>query len=335
VVLPEGVDALEHEELLEVLHGLGAHLRRLLLVVLPQGGLQLLLEGGVVVVVVREARLLGREPEGLAEDGGEGVPVPLRGVLAGGAVAVDVVFRDVLGQVDDVLVRQRAGEDLLAEPVDLLPLLVHDVVVLEEVLADVEVPRLDLLLGALDRVGDPSVLDRDPFLHPEPLHQAREAVGPEEAHEVVLEREVETGGAGVALAAGAAAQLVVDAARLVALGADDVEAARGDDLLVGLGALDLRLLEELLVLLGRLALAPLPGEELGVAAEEDVGAAARHVRRDRHAPGCPACATMAASCSWYLAFRTTWGTPRFFSSSARYSDFSIEIVPTSTGCFLS
>ncbi len=39
------------------------------------------------------------------------------------------------------------------------------------------------------------------------------------------EREVEARGAGVALAAGAAAQLVVDAPGLVALGAEDVQAA--------------------------------------------------------------------------------------------------------------
>ena len=39
------------------------------------------------------------------------------------------------------------------------------------------------------------------------------------------EREVEPGLARVALTAGTTAQLVVDAARLVALGADDVEAA--------------------------------------------------------------------------------------------------------------
>ena len=67
---------------------------------------------------------------------------------------------------------------------------------------------------------------------PEPLHQARDAVRPEDAHQVVFERQVEARGARVALAAGAAAQLVVDAARLVPLGADDVEAAQVDDLFV-------------------------------------------------------------------------------------------------------
>ena len=40
---------------------------------------------------------------------------------------------------------------------------------------------------------------------------------------------------GIALAAGAAAQLVVDAAALVALGADDIEAAGGERLLLEIG----------------------------------------------------------------------------------------------------
>ena len=74
---------------------------------------------------------------------------------------------------------------------------------------------------------DHAVLDGDALLHAQLQHQAADAVGAEDAHEVVLERQVETGGAGIALAARAAAQLVVDAPRLVALGGQDVEAAQG------------------------------------------------------------------------------------------------------------
>lgn len=47
----------------------------------------------------------------------------------------------------------------------------------------------------------------------------------EQAQKVVLERQVEAGLARVALPPGAAAQLVVDAPRLVALGADDAQPA--------------------------------------------------------------------------------------------------------------
>ena len=54
--------------------------------------------------------------------------------------------------------------------------------------------------------------------------------GGEDAHEVVLQREVEAGHPGVALAPGAAAQLVVYAPRFVALRPQHVEAARLDDL---------------------------------------------------------------------------------------------------------
>ena len=73
---------------------------------------------------------------------------------------------------------------------------------------------------------------RDVALEAHPLHQRRHAVGREALHQRVLERQVEARRARVALAAGAAAQLVVDAACVVALGADDVQAARGDDPLV-------------------------------------------------------------------------------------------------------
>ena len=62
-------------------------------------------------------------------------------------------------------------------------------------------------------------------------------VGGEDAHQVVFERQVEARGARVALAAGAAAQLVVDAARFVAFGADDVQAAGGLDRFVALPAI--------------------------------------------------------------------------------------------------
>src|SRR5262249_41051263 len=48
-------------------------------------------------------------------------------------------------------------------------------------------------------------------------------VGPEDAKEVVFERQEEPGGPRIALTSGAAAQLIVDPPRLVPLGADDVQ----------------------------------------------------------------------------------------------------------------
>ena len=143
------------------------------------------------------------------------------------------------------------------------------------------------LIGA----GDHRVLDRDVGRDVQPVHDRPDPVGVEHPHQVVLERQVEPGLARVALAAGPAAELVVDAPRLVPLGAEHVQAAGLDDLLVlgghrrlGLGH---RLRPGRLVVLRgvhrrQAALVQLDvGDELGVAAEHDVGAAAGHVGRHR------------------------------------------------------
>jgi hypothetical protein len=49
-------------------------------------------------------------------------------------------------------------------------------------------------------------------------------------------------------------------------------------------------------------------------------------------PDLPAWATISASFSWNFAFRTTWGTFFAFNIVERCSDFSMETVPTRTGC---
>ena len=51
-------------------------------------------------------------------------------------------------------------------------------------------------------------------------------------------------------------------------------------------------------------------------------------------PRRPAWATISASFSWNLALRTTWRTPLRLRISESSSDFSMEVVPTRTGCFL-
>ena len=141
---------------------------------------------------------------------------------------------DRVGEVLQRLVAQvGAVEDLVAALVDDLALLVHHLVVLEDVLADLGVALLDGVLRPLDGLGDHLRLDRHVVgqgLAHHPVHGA----GGEQAHQLVLERQVEAALARVALAAGAAAQLVVDAAALVALGAEHVEAAELADL-VALG----------------------------------------------------------------------------------------------------
>ena len=213
--------------------------------------------------------------------------VPLLGIGVLGDGAGDDVVDHAVAHVVDGVAHALFRHELLALLEHDLALVVHDVVVFQDVLADVEVARLDLRLRPLDGLVDPRMDDGLAFLQAELLQHAVHAVGAEDAHQVVLERQVELGAARIALAAGAAAQLVVDAAGFVALGAEHVEAAGGERLLLEGGDLvEDRLLPggALLALeAGELAL----DAHLGVAAELDVGAAAGHVGGDgdraRHA----------------------------------------------------
>src|SRR5205823_1304403 len=166
----------------------------------------------------------------------EAAEVPVLGMRALGGVAVEGADHEVIDPFRDVVGLALAVQDLAAHAVDDLALLVHHVVVFEEMLADLEVVVLDALLGGGDGARHELVLDRLALLHAQALHDPLDALAAEDAQQVVFEREVEVRGAGVALTARAAAQLVVDAAGLVTLGADDVQAAElHDSLVLGLG----------------------------------------------------------------------------------------------------
>ncbi len=162
-------------------------------------------------------------------------------------------------------------------------------------------------------------LDRHVLFHAQAQHQILHALAAEDAQQVVLQREEETRTAGIALAAGASAKLVVDAAGFVAFGGHDVQAAERDHfvvLRVGLRleagvelvpfvaahAIELVVVGEVVeVLVGDVLGSPradalghlflqagVLGHELGIAAQQNVGTAAGHVGGDRHrafAPG--------------------------------------------------
>src|SRR5581483_2011025 len=139
---------------------------------------------------------------------------------------VDGRLDHLVDPAPDLLRQVLALEHLAALLVDDHALLVHDVVVLEDVLAHDEVLLLDLLLRVLDLLGEDRGLHRLVVRHLEARHDVLDAVAGEESHELVLAGQVEARLARVSLAAGAAAELVVDAPRLVALRAHDVQAAK-------------------------------------------------------------------------------------------------------------
>jgi len=79
-------------------------------------------------------------------------------------------------------------------------------------LAGVEVLLLDPPLRPLDLPGQHAAFDRFSGLHTDPGHERLHARRiAENTHEIVFERQIKPAGSRIALAAGPAAQLIVDA----------------------------------------------------------------------------------------------------------------------------
>jgi len=127
------------------------------------------------------------------------------------------------------------------------------------------------------------MLDRLALGHLQALHDGLEAVTGKDAQQGIIEREEEARGTRIALATGTAAQLVVDAARLMPLRTDDVQAARRHHLVVQLLPLGTDFGHARIDLGGaqRLVVANLGDLLLDAAAEDDVGTPAGHVGGDR------------------------------------------------------
>ena len=122
------------------------------------------------------------------------------------------------------------------------------------------------------------------FLQAELLQHAVHPLGAEDTHQIVFQRQEEQRGARVALAAGAAPQLVVDAAAFMALGADDEQAPGGQNLIAGAGHLGRDIGAHhfrLAAAAGQFLLHP----HVDIAAQLNIGAATGHVGGDGHRAG--------------------------------------------------
>ncbi len=285
VLAPVRVDALQHHRALEAGKGLAADLRDLGLVTLGRGRddhLQqfLVLDALRVLDGLRQRQL---QAEVVAQALLQAGDVPLLFHRFGRHVLAEQIDQHALAQALDHLADVLRLEHLVAQLVDFLALVVGDVVVLQQLLADIEVAALDLALRRFDRARDDAGLDRFALGHLQAVHDRAHAVAGEDAQQLVVQRQIEARRTRVALAAGAAAQLVVDPARFVALGADDMQAARGLDLLVQRLPFRLQLRDARgLVVVRQIGIGlDEAGLLLDVAAQHDVGTAARHVGGDR------------------------------------------------------
>ena len=169
---------------------------------------------------------------------------------------------------------------------DSLALVIDHVVVFQQILAYFEVALLDAPLAGFERLVHPWMDDRLAFPDAEAAHDRVEPVCGEDAQQIVFEADVEFRLAGIALAAGAAPQLVVDAPAFVALGAQNVEPASVQGLALLLLHIGANLAAQQRDLLGLfVTLEHRLQTHVEIAAELNIGAAAGHVGGDGHSAG--------------------------------------------------
>ena len=233
---------------------------------------------------------------------GQAVKLP-QGGIGIAALVSDSALDELLDHADDVIVDVLAFQHLTALLIDQLALLVHDVIVLQHVLADFVVAAFHALLGVFDLAGQQLCIQRGILVHAQAGGEHLHPFAAEDAQQIVLHGDEELAAARIALTAGAAAQLIVDAAAFVALGAQDVQAAQGNHAVVRhigfffiLGA-QLGIVRtggehhvgHVLVMAGGqlddlVLIALLPhgaaGHVIRVAAQQDIRATARHVGGD-------------------------------------------------------
>src|SRR5579871_119083 len=128
-----------------------------------------------------------------------------------------------------------ALQDFASVGIDDFALLGDHIIIIDDVFTNVEVKTLNLSLRLFNEFARQRAFDGHAVIHADAVHQSGNTVRAEAAHQFVLQREIEARRAGVALAARAATKLVVDAARFVAFGADDVQPAHAHFALVLFG----------------------------------------------------------------------------------------------------
>ena len=218
--------------------------------------------------------------------------------------------------------------------VDHLALVVGYVVVFQYLFAHIEIARLNLALCILDGARHPGMLNGFAFRQFELVHDRCHTVGSKNAQQRIFQRQVETAGAGVALASGAAAQLVVHAARLVTFGADDMQAAAGDHLFVDRFPLGAQLLDPLFFdcRIQTIVHAHQFDGFLHVAAQHDIRTAARHVGGDGYHLGTSRLRHNLRFARMLLGVQDLMRQFFFFQQPDKSSDVSMDVVPTNTGC---
>ena len=100
------------------------------------------------------------------------------------------VINNIFNHVHDNRLEIFFLQSLAALLVNYLPLLVHDIVVFDKLLANVEVLSFHFLLGSFYGAGDKSMFYGMSLLHAHLIHEVSDAVGGKDSHEIVFQGKI-------------------------------------------------------------------------------------------------------------------------------------------------
>ena len=192
VILPLGVNALQHDHGHDVLHQRNAEVFLLAAEMGVDGGgdRPFDLRGAHLPLLLVEIEAQG---EPLVYAVVQRLEVPILGM----ALFVHIIRHDVgdrlLDHPLDVRPEILTAQDLTALLIDNLALLVHHVVEFQKMLPDVEVLAFHAFLGVLDGLGNQAVFNGLVLLDADAVHDGGDLFRPEDPEEVVLQRQIKTG----------------------------------------------------------------------------------------------------------------------------------------------
>lgn len=281
----------------------------------------------------------------------------LRGLDATGFChfCCDLALHHLAEHGNDIVPQVLSVQHLPPLGIDHFTLGVHHIVIFQNVLSGPEVPSLYVSLGRLHCVGENLLINGGILVNAQGLHHPHDPLRTEEAHHVILQAQVEPALAWVPLPAGTTTELVVNPPGLMPLGTDDEQSPCCPNL-VGLGG-NLLLVggQQCLILTANLQnfrivclgvgvglsqqllwhlLLPqvIERQVFRIAAQHNIRTTASHVGCDGHCPQLTGLGHNLSFLFMVLGVQHRMGTFSRFSIRDTSSLFSIEMVPTSTGC---
>ena len=137
---------------------------------------------------------------------------------------VDQIVDHLFAHVRRNLLQVRGFHDVAALAKDDLPLVIHHIIELQQLFANVKVATFDLGLCPFERLVHPRVHNRLAFFQAKRGQHFLKPFRPEDTHQIVLERQIERRAARVTLTAGTTTQLVIDPTAFVTFRSQNIKA---------------------------------------------------------------------------------------------------------------